>query len=180
MSWLEEPDFDLVSCYRQFLNQRGHFEYQYFDTHHELYVHAKEGSGNKGLGCCALRDHEDGPCPKTGEQSSNTSSSSAPLPGEGLEWDDIPELDALSMDDDEFFEISPEEQMEFDDLPSLEILSDSDDSDNEEEDLSNSWSATFKKTDSELIEQIKTVLTQCRPFPGDGQPVDPSYFEGEA
>ena len=144
-----------------------------------MYVRAKENTSNEGPGCCALRDHEIGLCPTPDERLSDASSSSVSQPEEGLEWDDIPELDALSVDDNDFLEMSSEEQVEADDLPNLEVLSDSDDSDNEEEDLPDSWSATFKKTDSELIEQIKMVLTQCQPYPGDGQPVDPSYFEGD-
>lgn len=108
-------------------------------------------------------------------------SSEENLPGpkaEDSEWDDLPELEPPLFDDD-FFEIDPDGKPELDNVPSLEIVSDSDDSDNEGEDLLQNGSATFKKTDLELAEQIKLVLTQCQLYLGDGEAVDPSYKVGE-
>ena len=31
----------------------------------------------------------------------------------------------------------------------------------------------------DLVKRIQTVLTRCQPFPGDKEPVDPSYYPGE-
>ena len=175
-AWLEEPDFDLVGWYRELVYQRGHFEFQYYDTHWEMYGQPKVEVpvSDDNAQCCTTctTHHEFLPCHVSGEED-------LPEPkAEDSEWDDLPELEPPLFDDD-FFEVDHEGKPELDDVPSLEIVSDSDDSDNEGEDLLLNRSATFKKTDLELAEQIKLVLTQCQPYLGDGEPVDPSYEVGE-
>ena len=81
-------------------------------------------------------------------------------------WDDMPELQSLSDDSD----------IEGSDLPDPEdeifncML----------EEMLRSESPVKHYVDSgDLIERIQTVLTRCQPYPGDKEPVDPSYCPGE-
>lgn len=86
--------------------------------------------------------------------------------------------------------------MIYDDLPELQTVSDTDDDLEDSEDKPNHDENKDGETDpfeealkqvleesesppissDDLIEQIQVVLTRCQPYPGDGEPVDPTYF----
>ena len=89
--------------------------------------------------------------------------------------------------------------MIYDDLPELQTVSDTDDDLEDSEDKPNHDENKDGETDpfeealkqvleesesppissDDLIEQIQVVLTRCQPYPGDGEPVDPTYFPGQ-
>ena len=161
LSWLEDPEFDLVSWYRRYITQQGFFEYKYYDTHQESY---RKDSLREASGSSGGREVAEDPSPNTGSEA---------------EWDNLPELESLSLDD--YFEENIKDEVELDDVPNLEAMSDSDESDNEEEDSSTSWLFEDRKDDDTIIERVATVLTLCQPYPGDTgrEPVDRSYAPGD-
>jgi hypothetical protein len=162
-TWLEEPEFDLVSWYRRHLSLCGVFEHRYYDAHAKLYTDKASTTGN------------------------NRNYGSVPMhlpvfslkPDLGSEWDDLPELEALSESSDggDLEEDRDELEVDSEDIPPLESLSD--DSGEEEGGNWQDCPADLEENESEFIERINTVLTKCQPFPGDGEPVDPSYNKGD-
>ena len=208
-------------------------ERHYHDTYLRLYSHNAPGNNEASQYCTAGTPHEFIACgrPTTGAIPAENShcSSASDLDSE---WDDLPELEVLSVSDDEEFrntllerdqedfDYSPDADQDSDDedgMPALELLSDdeddlpalellsededdmpalellSDDEDDmpmldliseDEEDEPEIPTPPVEPLRSEvgkadtLANRILTVLTQCEPFPGDGQPVDPSYSPG--
>ena len=180
-SWLEDPDFDLVSWYRRYLSQRGFFEYKYFDTHQKSYL-KRVVDDEKVCGC---RSHEFQPCTgpsDLGQGSSKDANVSSPIPEAVAEWDDVPELESTITVDDLFEEKDIEGSAELDDVPELLPLSDSDDSGDEGDgDFPQSWPFEDDQDDIRIAERVKEVLMRCQPYPGDYGwiPVDPSYKKGD-
>ena len=165
--WLEDPDFDLVSWYRRYLSQHGFFEQKYCSTHIEL--------SPKGGVLDPVQEQEKGynePVP---------SSRSEQETGWGSSPDLITVESSLNeLDPEEIFEERSEEGADFDDLPDLDPLTDDSDADNEDGETMSSHPTYNQENDSILIDRVQKILTQCQPFPGDGQPVDPSFKKGEA
>ena len=50
--WLEDPEFDLVSWYRQYLDEFGIFEQRYYEAHRELSLQSWK-SVNQKCECCS-------------------------------------------------------------------------------------------------------------------------------
>ena len=142
-SWLEEPDFDLVSWYRRRLTQRGFFEYQYYDTHQKLYPKKQDGQGQA---CCPQR-HESRTC--MNEDSGDPIQLSDSRPRSDADWDDLPELDVMLSDNNHHEGESPEDNEEFDNMPGLDPLSDSEDEE-EEEDPSQNWPSDDRRDDDRI------------------------------
>ena len=161
--WLEDPEFDLVSWYRCYLDQSGLFAQGYRNAHPEL-----QQSGEK-IATAPPEGHEE-------------SASSLPTKQE-TEWDNSPDLEGLSpckIDIDGLFTGNLEEEVDFVDMPTLDPVTDDSDCEENEE---GTWLnlLTYPQEDNRLfIEKMQTVLTQCQPYPGDGPPVDPYFEIGEA
>ena len=64
--WLEEPTFDLVSWYRQHLDQHEYFEQQYYEAHREWILQAKPQILKNEWHNCRV-SHELRGCPKDDE-----------------------------------------------------------------------------------------------------------------
>ena len=76
-------------------------------------------------------------------------------------WDDLPGLEPLSDDEEE-------DPIILDDLE--ETVNDP------LEGNPSNLADSIEKHSSSLLQCLQTVLTQCQPFPGDGELVDPSYI----
>ena len=175
--WLEDPSFDLVSWYRRHLSQQGLFEYNYYDTHRELY---RESSVSRedapGRQPDEFPDRPD--LSGLGQKNSDDRSTSAAVMEADEEWDDLPDLEPLEPDDDLFEEDSCENLADFDDIPDLQAMSDSED---EEEDPLQNWPYEDGRDDTRIAERVRTVLERCQPYPGDAGriSVDPRYTVGD-
>ena len=171
--WLEEPTFDLVSWYRRHLDQHELFEQRYYEANRESCIRAKPPIQVKDEQHTCCVSHELRGCPMASDSESAI--------------DEMPDLvNIMSVDDlniEDFFEKkSPADDTVMNDLPELQSLTD--DSDNEEEDPHNEafqklWESPVREDDGYLVRRIQNVLTRCQPFPGDGEPVDPTFHSGE-
>jgi hypothetical protein len=99
--------------------------------------------------------------------------------------DDVPELQPVSDSSDEE-DMIEDQKSDDDDLPGLDPVSDSDEEDLREgtleevlEKLRKSSANDEQKSHDPLVQRVQQVLTQCGPFPGDGEPVDPTYRPGQ-
>ena len=81
-------------------------------------------------------------------------------------WDDMPELQSMSDDSD----IKNDNFLDPEDEVFEAVL---------EESLRSGSPVKHYVSSDNLIERIQTFLTQCQPFSGDKEPVDPSYYPGE-
>jgi hypothetical protein len=195
-AWLEDPTFDLVGWYRQHLDQHELFEQRYYETHRESCLLVKPPNSDEKHTCCF--SHELRGCPKTKESTEQPSANDLPSKSEPCKG--APEQEPFPVNkfnSEDFFETKePTDDATWDDLPELQdITDDEDEEDSDEEDkVPSSKSRTFEemleepesktsaKDDVEsvpLTEQIQMVLTKCQPFPGDGEPVDPTYCPGD-
>ena len=165
--WLENPKFDLVGWYRQHLDQQDRFEQRYYEAHRGLYLRDQRTveTNKPGPSCQDCSPHEFRAC-----------ASSEP------EWDGMPELDSWTLDEplENYFETPKTvDEPTWDDLPGLDPLSDEeDDGDTGLNGFENLWDTSVKPEEEEngMIERIQKVLTDCQPYPGDGRPVDHSYY----
>lgn len=162
--WLEDCDFDLVSWYRLYLAQRGHFEYTYYDTHQKLYS-KRVADEEKTCGC---HPHEapDYPEPSRSRQEGlNDPGTSLSAVEAVSRREDTTELDPVISADEFFEEGSNETNEELDDLPSLQEISDSDVSeDEEEEDPRKRWPFEDEWNDVRIFERVQEVLMRCQPY----------------
>jgi hypothetical protein len=154
-TWLEEPDFDLVSWYRRHLSLCGIFEHRYRDAHSRLYQE-EDSTNDFDLPIFSMD-----PTPES-------------------EWDDMPELEVLSESSDGGDLEEDREEPDYEDVPPLESYGDSED----EFEEGGTWQdppPDLEENESEFIERINTVLTNCQPFLGDSdsEPVDTSYLPGD-
>ena len=85
---LEDPSFDLVSWYRQYLLQHNRYQPQYYKTHLDLYYKKPVFTQNCQCSCAPHRFVEC-PDPRKG---------SVAEPEE--DWDDLPDLASVSVDSD--------------------------------------------------------------------------------
>ncbi len=169
-SWLEDPSFDLIGWYMKFLSERRSFRLR--------------GGG--------VSDNE------------NTDSPHRCSPGHHLVRCRLIEK-LVSSDSDEEDEVAESvDTDEYEDLPDLEALSDEGDADDEaygEEalaggshptDESMSYPPFRDDRDTHLVDlvhslvereldivRLEQVLTNCQPFPGDGPAVDPTFVAEE-
>ena len=144
-SWLKDPEFDLVGWYRWYVDQQGLFKKKYCEAHPGLH-----------------QPHE---TMDTGPPEENRKLNSSSPSGQEDDWDDIPELDAMSSSEfetDEFFEKHSEENTDFDDLPDLDLLTD--DSESEEEDTLQHSSTYGQEADIVLIKRIQTDSCSASPI----------------
>ena len=171
--WLEEPTFDLVGWYRQHLDQHELFEQRYYESNRESCLRAKPPIQVKDERHTCCVSHELRGCPMD--------SGSKTVPDEVPDLVNMMSVDELDMED--YFEMkSSTDETIADDLPELQSVSD--DSDNEEEDSHEEafrklWESPVKEDDDYLVKRVRDVLTKCQPFPGDSDPVDPTYCPGE-
>ena len=186
-TWLEEPTFNLVGWYQQHLDQHEFFEQRYYESHREELLPMTPPSSNEWHTC--RFSHELRGCPEA--------SGTAETPMEWAPRNKEPEI-RMSVDKNNG-ENHVEELLTgdtfWDDMPVLQPMSEGSDDEEFEEGPLDSEEETFGSTleellrsespvkidvsEDELIEQIQTVLTQCQPFPGDGESVDPTYHAGE-
>ena len=155
-TWLEDPKFDLVRWYRRYVNQRGSFEYKYYDAHRKAYAQQVLNEDK----ACDCQQHDLRTCSDEDEEN-------APGPESALSVDDLFEGN-LGNDED------------VDDLPELQPLSDSDD-DDDEDDPSQGWPFEENKDDVRIAQRVSEVLMRCQPYPGDAgrTSVDSSYEMGD-
>ena len=153
-SRLEEPSFDLVGWYKQYLDQRDLFQRRYKKNHIQIYaLRAKEAPpiimselNELGIEFEYPADEEYDP-----------------------ELSDLPGLLPLSEDEDEDDDDSVE-TAEMGELVCETIPSDSEPTE---------VTQLTRIEDDTLMDRVMRVLTRCQPFPGDGTPVDSTYHIGE-
>ena len=171
-TWLEDPTFDLVGWYRLYLGRRGFFEHQYHEKQSRTYRKEEVVIPSNGKGPDSTNQPDLPPSLSAGEPTANPA-----------DWDKLPEFEVLTADgsdfeSEEFFEEENLNQgSDLEDLPGLDPLSD----DSDDEVAADDCHIYVSEEEEEkiLVERIKTVLTQCQPFPGDGPPIDISYKEGD-
>lgn len=193
-TWLEEPTFDLISWYRQHIDELEIFEQRYYEAHRELCIVVKPPHSHEWHTCSV--SHELQGCPGVGEardpRKFERQSMKASLHG-------TPEPKPSSVNEFNFEDLfetkEPTDETVWDDLPELQSVSESED-EGEEGESSNKTNKPFEEVYDDMleelcksqaehsqdsrIERVQDILTKCQPFPGDGEPVDPSYYPGES
>ena len=165
--WLEDPEFDLVSWYRRHIGQHGFFEQKYRVAHPELSPSWETLDPDQ-------KQAERGGIQTSSSRSDQGTSRGIPS-GPGASESSLGELSSNKL-----FEKNPEEEeADYNDLPDLDPLPDDSDMDKEDREPMFSHHTYHQEDDSVFIDKIQKVLTKCQPFPGDGQPVDPSFSEGD-
>ena len=159
-SRLEEPSFDLVGWYKQYLDQRDLFQRRYLKNHIQVYVRSAE---------------EVSPV-TTSEPDQLDIEFEYPTDEEyDSEFEDLPPLIPLSdsEDEDDDDPLGPAEMEEPVDetVPSGSDLSGGP--------VPADVAQSLGIENDTLTQRVMRVLTRCQPFPGDGPPVDLTYRVGE-
>ena len=196
---LEDPSFDLVGWYIEYLSQRDLYEQE-----NDRRPTCRECTGGHSFVGCSNAPMM--PIPKVVDESS------------GLDDDDCPDLIPLSDDNDSDYG----EDDDGEDYPDLIPLSDDSDGEDDEDETAwdlvqlakqmshqvlNEMEAARQRGDTSmsdaavsgeykfivhpwtesaptewekaLMVRMAEVLTSCQPYPGDRKPVDPMYQEGD-
>ena len=179
---LEEPTFDLIGWYIQCLEERRLLEFNDEDTTNMDTSPGDEESSQSSHGserheCSCARSHL-----LTGCSHDEDTDMTSVLEGSGVEYDDMPELETVSNsdidDDDDGDNDNAESESRRDRMSGLagwlfeELL----------DQMKQTPEETHPKlsVDEERINQwLAEMLTESQPFPGDGEPIDPSFKEGD-
>ena len=148
-SFLEDSTFDLVSWYRLQMNRDDLFNQHHRNIHLMRYC-SRSGARVHHVDCPhRILIISDSRMPVVSDTTSCMPTlASGVSQGPEPGWEDLPDLVPASEDE------GPDDEMD--------------------EDLC----ATINEDEDEMCTRINTVLTQCQPYPGDGPPIDPSYFHG--
>jgi hypothetical protein len=168
-SLLENPTFDLVEWYSQYLDERSLFRKSYSETHLLRYP------ADISLKAEFSNELEDLEIEFEFNTDVETESGDDDLPDliplsdsedEGEDNDDLPDLIPLSDSEDE-------DEDDESDAASLSDLQSIFDSDEETGDESDDLVFDSQPSTEAVCQRVQDVLTSCQPFPGDGIPIDP-------
>ena len=187
-AWLEEPLFNLVGWYRQYIDETEIFERKYPDSHLGIpcpkiactaaqeYYHCAQSS-NPQLDNCSLMP----------VKNEDTTEDYIDYPGIEFEYEnseecmnDIPDLQMVSELESVYEDADLKEEssvarecfqsslpVRLEDTPSC--------NESEPNDLGDLTEHYLRSVGDVLVQQVAAVLTCCQPFPGDSTPVDPTY-----
>ena len=188
-AWLEEPSFDLIGWYRGHLDELEIFEQRYYEAHRDLCLLVKPSSSHEPHNC--RTSHELQGCPIEAKN---------PREDDNRPMELDPHVDAHKPEallteefniEDLFEDERPTNDAIWDDMPELQSVSESEDENEDSTNTRKPYMDAFEEIFEDLceaekengedtrIKRIQDVLTKCQPFPGDGEPVDPSYYPGE-
>ena len=95
-TWLEDPNFDLVSWYQQHLDELGLFEQRYYETHRNMLLQKEKSNDQQNKCCHPMHDSQ-----KCAEQTHNSleSINHSSIPESSLDWDELTDLESIITED---------------------------------------------------------------------------------